>query len=72
MFFIILKMVNPEKIAGCSDIKTNLETMKISQFKHEIPRANLLISEWMNDISISGETYSEIVRHKLNLYSTSS
>ena len=46
--------------------------MKLSQFKHDIPRANLQIAEWMNEISIEEETHSEIVRQKLKLYSTSS
>ena len=46
--------------------------MKMSHFKHEIPKANLQIAEWMNEISIAGETYSEIVRQKFTLYSTSS
>ena len=46
--------------------------MKLSQLKHGIPRANLQIAEWMNEISIEEETHSEIVRQKLKLYSTSS
>ena len=41
-------------------------------FKYDIPKANLQIAEWMNSISIAGETYSEIARHKFTLYYTSS
>ena len=40
-------------------------------FKHDIPKANLQIEEWMNGIYISGETYSGSVKHKFTLYSTS-
>ena len=58
MFFFIVKMVQPDTCAGFSDIKSNLENMKMSQFKHDISIANLNIVEWMNEISISGETYS--------------
>ena len=43
MFSIIVKMVPPDTRAECSDIKSNMDTMKISQFKHDIPRANLQI-----------------------------
>ena len=42
----------------------------MSYFKHKIPKANLHIAEYMNEISIAGETYSEIVRQKFTLYST--
>ena len=42
------------------------------QFKHDNPKSNLQIAEWMNKISISGENYSEIVRQQFKLYSTSS
>ena len=45
--------------------------MNIYQFKNYIHRENLHISEWMSEISISGETYSEILRQKFNLYYTS-
>ena len=45
--------------------------MNLSQFKHDITMENIWIVEWMNEISIAGETYSETVIQKLNLYPTS-
>ena len=60
-------MVLPDTLVGCSDVNYNMETMKGSQFKHDIPRSKLQIEERMNKISILGENYSEIVRHKFNL-----
>ena len=71
MFFVIVKMVHPDTRTGCSDINTKLETMKLFQFKHVIPKENIQISEWTNDISIEGETYSDMTRKQFNLYSTS-
>ena len=65
-------MVRPDTCVGCSDIKSKLEKMKMSHSKHDIPKANLKIVECMNEISIAGETYSEIVRQQFNLYSISS
>ena len=44
--------------------------MKMSQLKHDTPKSNLNILEWMNEIPIYGETYSEIPRHQFTLYST--
>ena len=41
--------------------------MKMYHLKHDIAKANLQIVEYMNEISISGEAYSEIVRQKLTL-----
>ena len=41
MFFAIVKMVGPDTNAGWSDIKSNLENMKMSHFKQEIPKSNL-------------------------------
>ena len=38
MFFDIVKMVRPDTCVGCSDINTKLETINISQFKHDISR----------------------------------
>ena len=58
MFFVILKLVQPDKRTGWSGINYKLENMKMSHFKHEVPKSNLKISEYMNEISISGETYS--------------
>ena len=55
MLFFIVKMVCPDTRAGLSDIKTKLETMKISQFKHDISKANPHIEEWINEISIDVE-----------------
>ena len=45
MFSVIVKMVLPDTHAECSYIKSNLETMNMSQFKHDTPIANLQISE---------------------------
>ena len=44
MFFVIVKMVRPDTRAGCLDIKTKLDTMKMSQFKHDISKENLQIA----------------------------
>ena len=41
MFFVIVKMAHPDTHEGCSDIKTKLETMKMSHFKHDTPTSNL-------------------------------
>ena len=57
MFFVIVKMVRPDTHAVFSDIKSKLETIRMSEFKYGIPRSNLHIAEWMNEISIDGETY---------------
>ena len=70
-FFVMVKMVRPDTRAGLLDTKSNLETMNMSQFKHDITRANLKIVEWINEISIDGENYLEIVRQKFNIYATS-
>ena len=43
-FVVVVKMVQPDTRAGCSDIQKNLETMKMSQFKPYIPKANLHIA----------------------------
>ena len=43
MLFVVLKMVQPDTCAGCSGIKCKLENMKMSQFKHDIPKSNLHI-----------------------------
>ena len=72
MFFVIVKLVIIYTHAGFSDIKSKLENMKMSQFKHDIPKANLLISEWTNKIFIDGETSSENLSKQFNLYPTSS
>ena len=70
-FFVIVKMVIPDTRAGCSDTKKKIETTKMSQLEHDISQASLQIIEWMNEISIAGEYYSEFSRQKFNLYSTS-
>ena len=44
MFFIILKIVRIDKLAVYSDSKKNMETINLSQFKNDIPAANLPIS----------------------------
>ena len=66
-YFFIVKMVHSDTYDGYLDIIMKLDTMKLSQFKHGIPRVNLHIPEWMNEISIVVETYSEIVRQIFNL-----
>ena len=67
MLFFINKMVRPETHTGLSYIKTKLYTMNMSQFKHDVSNAKIHIMEWMNEISIYGDTYSKIVRKKFNL-----
>ena len=42
----------------------------MSQLKHDVSNKNLHITEWMNDISISGDNYYKIVSNKFNLYSS--
>ena len=54
MFFVIVKLLRPDTRAGCSDIKSKLENMKMFHFKHDIPKAKLNILECMNKISIAG------------------
>ena len=72
MSFVIVKMVWSETCAVCLDIKSKVENMNMSQFKQDAPKDNMQIAKWTHEISISGETYSEILSNKLNLYSTSS
>ena len=45
MFFVIVKMVRPDTCAGCSDIKSNLENIKMSHFKHDTPKSKPYITE---------------------------
>ena len=71
MFLVIVKIVHPDTRAGCSDIKTQLEIMKMSQLNQDISKENLQIAEWMGYISVAGESYSDIFIQKFNLYSTS-
>ena len=59
--FVIVKMLRPDTRARCSDIKYKLENMKMYHLKHDTHKANLQIKEQINYISITGETYSEIV-----------
>ena len=56
MLCVIVKSVCPDIQAGRSEINTKLNTKKSSQFNQDVSKANLQISEWMNEISISGET----------------
>ena len=58
MFFVVVKTARPDMCSGWSDIKSYLENMKMDHFKHDTPKSNLHIAEWMSDISIYGETYS--------------
>ena len=46
--------------------------MKVYHFKYDIPKANLQIAYPMNEIPITGETYSQIVRQQFTLYYNSS
>ena len=43
IFFVIVKIVRPDTCVGCSGIKSNLDNMKISHFKHGIPKSKLHI-----------------------------
>ena len=54
--FPFLKMMFPDTRIEFSVIKTKIETIRMYQFKHDISKAKLNISEWMNDISIEEET----------------
>ena len=54
MFFVIVKMLRPDTRIGCSDIKSKLENMYMSQLEYDTPKSNLQIEEWMNDIYIYG------------------
>ena len=58
MLSVIVKMVGPDTHSGWSDIKSKPGNMKIPHFKHDIPKSNLQIAEWINEIYISGEIYS--------------
>ena len=40
-------MVRPETREGFSDIKTKLDTMRMYHFKHDFPKDNLHIADWM-------------------------
>ena len=53
MFFVVVKILCPDTRDEFSDIKTKLETMKMSQFNHDISKSNLCIVEWTNEISKS-------------------
>ena len=70
MLSVIVKMLRPDTRAGCLDTKYNLENTKMSHLKHDTPKDKLHIAESLNEISISGETYSEIVMQQFTLYST--
>ena len=71
MLFVIVKIVQPDAHVGCSDIKSKLENMKMSQFKHDITKTNLQISEQTNEISIAGGNLSrndeDEIQHLLHL-----
>ena len=41
MLFVRVKMVHPDTRSGFSYIKTKLQTMKMSHFKHDISKANI-------------------------------
>ena len=61
MFFVIIKMVLPETCPGLLDMKSKLDTINMSQFKHNLPRGKLHIVKRMNKISINADNYSEIL-----------
>ena len=42
--FVIVKIVRPNTHSGCSDIKSKLDNMNMSQFKDDNPKVNLKIS----------------------------
>ena len=44
MFFVIVNFVCPDTHEGLSDINTNMETMRMSNFNHDITKANLQIA----------------------------
>ena len=52
--------MRPDTHAGCSDIKINQETTRMSESKHDITKANIKMTECTNDIPIS--------RRKLLIY----
>ena len=45
MLFVNVKLVQPDTHAGYPDIKSKMENMKMSHFKHDIPKVNLQIEE---------------------------
>ena len=51
-------MVLADTNAGFSYINSKLENMKKYHFKYDIPKANLNIAKWINEISVSGKPYS--------------
>ena len=44
IIFVIVKTVPPDICAGFLDIISNLDNMKMSQFKHNTPKSNLKIA----------------------------
>ena len=44
-FFVIMNMVRHNTHVLCSDIKSKLENIKLTHFKHDIPKSNLQITE---------------------------
>ena len=67
MFFVIVKLVHPDTYSVWLDTKKNMETTRMPNLNNDIPKDNLQIVEWMNNISIYGEIYSETARQKFNL-----
>ena len=59
-FFVIIEMVRPDTLLGCSDIKSKLEKMKISHFKYGIPKSNLKIVEWRDEIFFTGKPIQKL------------
>ena len=43
MLFVIVKMVLPDTHELCSDMNTDMETMRTSHFEHNTTKANLHI-----------------------------
>ena len=54
----MFKIVWSDTCTGWSDIRKNMETMSMSKLNNYIPKFNLHISEWANEISIAVENYS--------------
>ena len=54
MFFVVIKIVRPDTQTGLSEIKTKMETTRMYQLLYDTPKANLYISEWIDEISIVG------------------
>ena len=50
--------MQPDTREGSSAIKSKPEKKIMHHLKHDIPKTNLQIAEWKNEISIDRKTYS--------------